>query len=45
MTLSPERWAIDISLLLNAAFGPRPFSNQSSFLAKEFSAQKFPTIR
>jgi len=41
MTLSPERWAIDISLLLNAAFGPAHFPIKVPFLAKEYSAQKF----
>lgn len=42
MTSSPERWAIDISLLLNAAFGPEHFPIKVPFLAKEFSGQKFP---
>jgi hypothetical protein len=42
MTLSPQRWAIDISLLLNAAFGAEHFPIKVPILAKEFSAQKFP---
>lgn len=42
MTVLPERWAIDISLLLNAAYGPDHFPIKVPYLAKEFSAQKFP---
>lgn len=42
MKLSPERWAIDISILLNAAFGPDHFPVKVPALAKEYSAQKFP---
>jgi IrrE N-terminal-like domain len=41
MTFSPDRWAIDISVLLNAAFGPEHFPIKVPFLAKEYSAQKF----
>lgn len=41
MTLSPERWAIDISLLLNAAFGPDHFPIKVPILAKDYSAQKY----
>lgn len=40
---SPERWAIDISLLLNQAFGHQRFPVDVSFVAKEFSAQRFPS--
>jgi Zn-dependent peptidase ImmA (M78 family) len=41
MTFSPERWAIDLSLLLNAAYGPEHFPIKVPFLAKEYSAQKY----
>jgi hypothetical protein len=41
MTFSPERWAIDISLLLNAAFGPDHFPIKVPTLAKDYSAQKY----
>lgn len=43
MTFSPERWAIDLSLLLNAAYGPDHFPVKVPFLAKEYSSQKYPT--
>src|SRR5271170_7179093 len=42
MTFSPERWAIDISVLLNAAFGPDHFPIKVPSLAQQYSAQKFP---
>lgn len=40
--LSPERWAIDISLVLNAVFGADRFPVNVPTVAKEFSAQRFP---
>jgi len=45
MTFSPERWAFDLSILLNAAFGPDHFPIKVPLLAKEYSAQKYPAIR
>jgi hypothetical protein len=42
MTPSPKRWAIDLSLLLNAALGPNHFPTKVPALAKEYSAQKYP---
>jgi hypothetical protein len=42
MTLSPERWAIDLSLLLNTVLGPDRFPIKVPALAKEYSAQKYP---
>jgi hypothetical protein len=42
MSFSPERWAIDISVLLNAAFGPDHFPIKVPSLAQQYSAQKFP---
>jgi hypothetical protein len=42
MTTSPERWAIDLSLLLNVALGPDHFPIKVPALAKEYSAQKYP---
>lgn len=42
---SPERWAIDISLLLNQALGHQRFPVDVPFVAKEFSAQRFPEDR
>jgi hypothetical protein len=39
---SPERWAIDISLMLNAVFGSDRFPVKVPALAKEYSAQKYP---
>jgi hypothetical protein len=42
MMLSAERWAIDLSLLLNAVLGPDRFPIKIPALAKEYSAQKYP---
>jgi hypothetical protein len=42
MMPSPERWAIDLSLLLNAVLGLDHFPIKVPALAKEFSAQKYP---
>jgi hypothetical protein len=38
----PERWAIEISLLLNAVFGTDRFPVNVPLLAKEYTAQKYP---
>jgi hypothetical protein len=38
----PERWAIDISLLLNAVFGKDRFPVDVPLVAKEYTAQKYP---
>lgn len=42
---SPERWAINISLLLNQALGNQRFPVDVPFVAQEFSAQRFPNDR
>lgn len=39
---SPERWAIDISLLLNAVLGQDRFPVDVPSLAREYTAQKYP---
>ncbi|MER2266075.1 ImmA/IrrE family metallo-endopeptidase [Methylobacterium oxalidis] len=39
---SPERWAIDISRLLNAVFGADRFPVDVPAVAREFSAQRYP---
>ena len=39
---SPERWAIDISLVLNAVLGKDRFPVDVVRVAKEYSAQRFP---
>jgi len=39
---SPQRWANDISLLLNQAFGQERFPVDVTLVAREFSAQRFP---
>jgi len=39
---SPERWAIDISRLLNAVFGADRFPVDVPSVAREFSAQRYP---
>lgn len=39
---SPQRWAIDISIVLNQALGEQRFPVDVAFVAKEFSAQRFP---
>lgn len=41
-TLSPVRWAIDISKVLNTVFGPEHFPINIVDVAREFSANKFP---
>jgi len=38
----PERWAIDISLVLNAALGKDRFPVDVALVAKEYSAQRYP---
>jgi hypothetical protein len=38
----PERWAIDISLLLNAVLGKDRFPVDVPLLAKEYTAKKYP---
>ncbi|SRR6266540_3284510 len=38
----PERWAIDLSLLLNAVLGADRFPVNVPLLAKEYTAQKYP---
>jgi hypothetical protein len=39
---SPERWAIDISLVLNAALGKDRFPVDVPLVAKEYSAERYP---
>jgi hypothetical protein len=39
---SPERWAIDISLLLNAVLGRDRFPVDVALVAREYSAQRYP---
>lgn len=39
---SPERWAIDISRVLNAVFGADRFPVDVPSVAREFSAQRYP---
>ncbi len=39
---SPERWAIDISRVLNAVFGANRFPVDVPSVAREFSAQRYP---
>jgi hypothetical protein len=39
---SPERWAIDISMVLNAVLGKDRFPVDVVLVAKEFSAQRYP---
>jgi hypothetical protein len=39
---SPERWAIDISLVLNAVLGKDRFPVDVVLVAKEYSAQRYP---
>ena len=39
---SPDRWAIDISLVLNAALGKDRFPVDVALVAKEYSAQRYP---
>lgn len=40
--LSPVRWAIDISKVLNAVLGPEHFPISIADVAREFSVKKFP---
>jgi hypothetical protein len=42
---SPERWAIDISLVLNAVLGKDRFPVDVPVVAKEYSAQRYPDDR
>jgi hypothetical protein len=39
---SPQRWAIDLSLLLNTVLGKDRFPVNVSELAREYSAQRYP---
>jgi hypothetical protein len=39
---TPARWAIDISLVLNAAFGADRFPVDVPMVAREFSRQRYP---
>lgn len=39
---SPERWAIDISRVLNAVFGADRFPVDVAAVAREFSVQRYP---
>jgi hypothetical protein len=39
---SPERWAIDISLVLNTVLGKDRFPVNVALVAKEYSAQRYP---
>lgn len=39
---SPERWAIDISLLLNAVLGRDRFPVDVALVAREYSTQRYP---
>jgi hypothetical protein len=39
---SPERWAIDISLVLNAVLGKDRFPVDVVLVAKEYSSQRYP---
>jgi hypothetical protein len=41
-TFSPERWAFEITHVLNKVFGPEHFPIDVPAVAKEYSAQKFP---
>ena len=40
--LSPERWAIDITVILNTVLGNSRFPIDVKMVAREFSSQKFP---
>lgn len=40
--ISPERWAIDISLILKTVLGASRFPIDVKMVARDFSAQKFP---
>jgi len=41
-TFSPERWAIELTKLLNQVLGPEHFPINVVTLAREYSAQRFP---
>jgi hypothetical protein len=41
-TPSPERWAIDISVVLNTVLGKDRFPVDVALVAKEYSAQRYP---
>ncbi|WP_439634800.1 ImmA/IrrE family metallo-endopeptidase [Glycocaulis sp.] len=41
-TISPERWAIDITLLLNAVLGGERFPIDIPMIAREYTANKWP---
>ena len=40
--VTPQRWAIDITRLLNAVFGQDRFPIDIPMVAKEFTAQRIP---
>ncbi|WP_312808435.1 ImmA/IrrE family metallo-endopeptidase [Agrobacterium cavarae] len=40
--LSPERWAFDLTHLLNAWFGPDRFPIDIPLVARDYTAQRFP---
>jgi hypothetical protein len=42
MTYTPERWAFEITLLLNAVFGTDRFPIDIPSIARDYTAQKFP---
>lgn len=42
VTLTPERWAFDITKMLNQVLGPEHFPVDVIGLAREYSAQRFP---
>ena len=42
VVFSPERWANEITLVLNAAFGPDRFPIDIPMIAREYSKQRFP---
>ena len=39
---SPERWAFEITHVLNAAFGADRFPIDIPMVAREYTAQRFP---
>src|SRR4051812_28349149 len=41
-TFGPERWAFEITKLLNHVFGPEHFPIKVIEVAREYSAQRFP---
>ena len=42
VVFSPERWANEITLVLNAAFGPDRFPIDIPMIAREYAKQRFP---